>query len=94
MQAVLDPPVPAGEGQQAGGVGIDLTRACYAFWYSLGYSLGEYQQANARINRPGQQNKTTIYHLVATGTVDELVYRALERREDVIENVLSSLRSR
>jgi len=37
---------------QAGGVGIDLTKARYCFYYSLGFSLGDYLQSQKRVHRP------------------------------------------
>lgn len=73
---------------QAGGVGIDLTRARYAVYYSLGFSLADYLQSRARIRRPGQTRPVVYYHLIVRNTVDELIMRALERRQDLIESVL------
>ncbi len=77
---------------KAGGVGIDLSRARYAVYYSLGYSYGDYAQSRARVRRPGQKRKVFYYHLIAKDTVDESVYRALARKEDVIDEVVSELR--
>lgn len=79
---------------QSGGVGIDLTRARFAAYYSLGYSLGDYEQSLARLHRPGQQRCVRYYHLVARGTIDETVYKALRERRDVVESVLSRLSPR
>jgi len=73
---------------QAGGAGIDLTRARYAIYYSLGFSLGDYEQSLARVHRPGQTRTTYYYHLLAEGTVDEKVYRALRARKNVVEEVM------
>lgn len=73
---------------QAGGVGVDLTRARYCFYYSLGFSLSDYLQSRARVHRPGQTRHVTYLHLLALGTVDERVYTALERRQDVIDAIL------
>lgn len=73
---------------QSGGVGIDLTRARYCVFFSLGFSLGEYLQARKRIHRPGQQRACTYFHLIATQTVDQEIYRALQKREDVVESIL------
>jgi SNF2 family DNA or RNA helicase len=78
----------------SGGVGIDLSRAAYAFYYSLGYSLGDYEQSLARLRRPGQTRCVRYYHLVAPGTVDEQVYAALRERRSVIEAVLRNLSPR
>ena len=76
---------------QSGGVGIDCTRAAYAFYYSLGFSLGDYDQSLARLRRPGQKRCVRYYHLVAKGTVDEQVYAALRDRRTVIDAVMNNL---
>lgn len=79
---------------QSGGVGIDLTRARYAVYYSPTYNLGNYDQSLARLARPGQKGTVHFYHLVAEGTVDEIVYKALEAKRNVVEGVLAALRAR
>lgn len=80
---------------QSGGVGIDLTRAHYAIYAGVDWSLGNFQQSLARLNRPGQAHPVVYVHLVATRqggpTVDETVYRALDAKADVIEAVLRQL---
>jgi len=76
----------------AGGLGIDLTAARRCVYYSLGFSLGDYEQSLARLHRPGQGYPVTYYHLVAEGTVDRRVYRALSKRRDVVESVLEELK--
>ena len=77
---------------QAGGLGIDLTAARVAIFYSLGFSLGDYQQAIARVHRPGQTRPTVIYRLLAVNTVDVRIVQALRKRENVIESILGDLR--
>jgi len=77
--------------ESAGGVGIDLTRSHHGFWFSLSYSLGDYEQANARLHRPGQRNNVAMYHLVAKGTIDEAIYEALEKRGDVVGAIIERL---
>ena len=76
---------------QAGGVGIDLTRARYCIYYSHDFSLGNDAQTRARVHRPGQTRTVTYIHLVAEGTIDETIRKALERRADVVEAVLEGL---
>ena len=61
----------------AGGVGIDLTRAAVQVYYSCGFSWGDYDQSRARVHRQGQTRAVTYYHLICKDTVDEAVYRAL-----------------
>lgn len=74
---------------QSGGVGIDLSRAHIAVFYSVTLSRGEYEQCLSRLHRPPQINKVTFYHLVARQSVDEKIYRAFERGRDVIEAILN-----
>lgn len=73
---------------QSGGLGIDLTRASLGIFYNLTHSLGDYQQCQGRLHRPGQKQHTHFLHLVATGTVDEAIMAALEAKRDVIETIL------
>jgi SNF2 family DNA or RNA helicase len=79
---------------QSGGLGIDCTRAAYAFYYSLGFSLGDYEQSLARLRRPGQTRCVRYYHLVAKHTVDEQVYAALRDRRVVVDAVMERLTKR
>ena len=79
---------------QSGGLGIDCSRAAYAFYYSLGFSLGDYQQSLARLHRPGQTRCVRYYHLVCKESVDEQVYAALQNRQNVIEAVMARLTNR
>lgn len=74
---------------QSGGEGIDLTRAAHCVYYSLGFSLAQYEQSLARTHRPGQSRPVTYYHLIASGTIDRYVYRTLRQRRDVIDAVLA-----
>ena len=75
---------------QAGGMGVDMTQARYAVYYSIGFSLSEYQQSAARLHRPGQTRPVQYIHLTGAGTVDETVIRALGRKENIIEKVLQA----
>ena len=77
---------------QAGGLGLDLTRARYAIYYSLGFSLGDYSQSMARLHRPGQSLPVEYIHILASDTVDETVMEALASREAVIDHILKEVR--
>jgi SNF2 family DNA or RNA helicase len=78
---------------QAGGEGVDFTRARYSIFYSVGYQLAKYEQAKARVHRPGQTRPVQHIHLLAKNTVDVKIMRALERRADVIESLLSEIKN-
>ena len=82
----------AGGADRSGGVGIDLTRARYSIYYSLGFSLGSYEQSLARIHRPGQTRPVEYIHLLAKDTVDEKVMAALAHRADVVNSVLQQMK--
>jgi SNF2 family DNA or RNA helicase len=75
----------------AGGVGIDLTRASVCVYYSVSYSLGEYEQSLARVHRPGQQRPVLYVHLVANDSIDGKIYKALHEKRDVVESLLDSM---
>jgi superfamily II DNA or RNA helicase len=75
---------------QSGGTGVDLTRARVGIWFSLGYSLSDYDQARKRMDRPGQTRSVTFVHLLAEDTADIDVYAALDGRRSVIHGVMES----
>ena len=50
-------------------------------WFGLNWSLELYQQANERLNRPGQKNVCRVYHLVLKGTHDERVLKSLKNKD-------------
>lgn len=49
-----------------------------AVWYSLLWSSELYEQANKRLDRPGQTESVIIHHLVAKGTMDEQAMQVVE----------------
>lgn len=61
-------------------------------WYGLTWSLELYQQANERLNRPGQRSICRIYHLVLHGTHDERVLKALSNKDKGQAAAIDALR--
>lgn len=61
-------------------------------WFGLPWSLELYLQANARLHRQGQKEPVRIYHILAEGTVDEKVMKALEKKELRQDALLDSLK--
>lgn len=61
-------------------------------WYGLTWSLELYQQANERLNRPGQKQVCRIYHLILGGTHDERVLRALNNKDKGQAAAIEALR--
>jgi SNF2 family DNA or RNA helicase len=72
---------------QAGAEGIDMTISNHAIYYSIPHSLALYNQSKARLYRPGQKNVVSFHHILAEGTIDESMYKALIMKEDVIESI-------
>ena len=56
-------------------------------WFGLTWSLELYQQACARLYRQGQKETVIINHIIAKGTVDEDVIKALQGKE-INQNLL------
>jgi SNF2 family DNA or RNA helicase len=77
--------------EQAGGVGITLTAADVALFYSMNFDAGTYEQAKARIYRIGQEKPVTYVHLLAKGTVDEAILRVVKRKLKWADNTLSGI---
>lgn len=88
-QFSTDPNTRVWLGQIATGVGITLNAATYTIYFGLNYSLDAYLQSIDRNYRIGQKQKTTVYRLIAEGSVLEYVAKALEAKVD-LANTLTS----
>jgi len=77
---------------QTAGLGITLTAADTAVFYSLDFNYANYSQAIARTHRIGQKNTCTYINLIATETVDEKILKALESKQDIAKNVVDNWR--
>lgn len=88
VQLMLAHPASAGHGinLQAGGNII--------VWYGLTWSLELYQQFNARLYRQGQKQRTIIHHIVASGTEDENVVKALKSKDKTQNNLMNSIKAK
>jgi SNF2 family DNA or RNA helicase len=78
---------------QTTGMGLTLTAADTAVFYSLSYNYSDYEQAKARIHRIGQKNKCTYIHLVAKSTIDEKVLSALNSKKNLADLVVDDWKS-
>ena len=61
-------------------------------WFGLTWSLELYQQANERLNRPGQKNICRVYHLILKGTHDSRVLKALKNKDEGQAAAIEALR--
>ncbi len=74
----------------SGGIGINLIAANTAIYYSRNFSLEQRLQSEARNFRGGSEihDKITLIDLVAKGTIDELVLKALENKQELSDRIL------
>ena len=70
------------------GLGITLTAASTMVFYSLDYSMSNFEQAKARIHRTGQKENCTYIYLIAKNTVDEKVLKALKKKYDLASSII------
>jgi len=81
------------------GIGLNLQGSCSnVLWVGVPWDLGLYDQANARVYRQGQEAaRVFIHHLVAIGTMDEHVLKALDvkgREQGDLLNAIQVIRQR
>ena len=88
-----DPDVPVFVGQIAtAGLGLTLTAASTMVFYSLDYSMSNFEQCKARIHRAGQRMPCTYIYLTAQGTVDEKVLKALKNKANLAKTLVDDYR--
>ena len=78
---------------QAGSLGITLTAADTAIFFSLDYSLANYLQATDRLHRIGQKRTVNYLHLIVPHSIDELVYKVLKSKENLARYILKRPRA-
>ncbi|WP_195923672.1 DEAD/DEAH box helicase [Clostridium tepidum] len=80
-------PASAGHGLnlQAGGSTL--------VWFGLTWSLELYQQTNARLWRQGQNETVVIHHLIAKGTIDERVMKALNDKNNTQSALIDAVKA-
>ena len=75
------------------GHGLNLQEGGHiTIWYGMTWSLELYQQANERLNRPGQTQVCRVYHIIMGGTHDERVLKALQNKEEGQAAAIEALR--
>ena len=76
---------------QSAAHGLTFTNCHYAIYFSLNYSYELQKQSQDRIHRIGQKEQVTYYYLVADKTIDEEIYKAVNRKMDLSKTVLRFL---
>jgi len=73
---------------KTGGYGLTLTSSHTVVYYSNDYSLEVRMQSEDRAHRIGQKDKVTYIDLIAEGTIDEKIVRALNNKIDLASKVM------
>lgn len=76
----------------AAGLGITLTAASTMVFYSMDYSMSNFEQAKARIHRVSQKNDCLYIYLIAKGTVDKKVLKSLRNKVDLAKMLVDEYR--
>jgi len=61
----------------------ELVSASHAVFATMTQQRDEYEQAKARLDRPGQTQPVTFWHAIAPGTVDSVILRSHRDRSDL-----------
>lgn len=75
------------------GLGITLTAASTMVFYSLDYSMSNFEQTKARIYRAGQHKNCTYIYLIAKNTVDEKVLEVLRSKANLAKNLIDEYKN-
>lgn len=77
---------------QSGGIGLTLTAAEWVVYYSNDFNSETRLQSEDRCHRIGTTAHVVYTDLVAEGTIDEAITRALQRKSDLAAEILGNLR--
>jgi len=74
---------------KADGTGITLTAASTVLFLELGWTPGEMEQAEDRINRIGQEaDKLNIYYMLGKNTIDLHIWEIIESKRKLINQII------
>ena len=77
------------------GYGLNLQQGGHhIIWFGLTWALEEYQQANKRLHRQGQEFPVIVHRLVVQHGQDEDVVRSLENKDGSQEALLAALKAK
>lgn len=81
---------PASMSHGIDGIQLGGRHAC---WFTPTYSNEQYQQANARLVRQGQERETVVHRILATDTIDEAVVETLREKEDGQKGLMTAVKN-
>ena len=74
------------------GLGITITASSIMVFYSMDYSMSNFEQCKARIHRAGQKENCHYIYLVCKNTVDRKVLRALRNKIDLAKSLVDDFK--
>lgn len=77
----------------AAGLGITLTAASTMVFFSMDYSMSNFEQAKARIHRGGQKEICHYIYLVCKGSIDGKVLYALRKKMNLAKMLVDDYRN-
>ena len=78
---------------RAGGVGLNLTSACRAYFLDLWWNPATMEQAMRRLHRIGQTRRVDVYILVCARTVEDRMLDMHRRKSEDARSALSGAQS-
>ena len=76
---------------QAGSMGLNLQKANKIIYFSLPERSELFEQSKKRIHRIGQNQPCYYYILMAQGSIDYLIYSALQERKDFTDELFKEI---
>ena len=70
------------------GTAITLTKAETVIMNDLDFVPSNHAQAEDRAHRIGSTSTTNVYYPIAVGTIDEMIYKILEKKRKIIDTVI------
>lgn len=77
--------------QAAAGLGLNLTAANYVFHFDHWWNPARTAQAEDRVHRIGQKKVVFVYHFWVKNTVEEKIYKILQRKRAQFEEIIGPM---
>lgn len=75
---------------KAAGVGLTLTASSSVAFIELPWTFCDCAQCEDRAHRIGQKSNVTCYYLLAKGTIDGVIYRLIQDKKNVANQIMNS----
>lgn len=74
---------------KAGGTGLNLTAADLVVHYDPWWNIAAQNQASDRAHRIGQNNRVSVFKLIARGTVEERILQLQVQKKELADQIIS-----